>query len=59
MLSTILIITFISQVAATFVIASVGGFMGKTVAAHKKGRAGGMHQAGNLGGMGLGGGAGG
>lgn len=56
--STILIITFVSQVAATFVIAPVGGFMGKTVAADKKGRAGGMYQAGNLGGMGLGGGAG-
>ncbi len=54
----ILIIAFLSQVAATFVIAPVGGFMGKTVATHKKGRAGGMYQAGNLGGMGLGGGAG-
>ncbi len=51
-------IVFLSQVAATFVILPVGGFMAHTVAEEKKGRAGGWYQAGNLGGMGLGGGAG-
>ncbi len=47
-----------SQIAATFVVAPVGGFMAKTVLEKKKGRAGGWYQAGNLGGMGIGGGAG-
>ena len=51
-------IVLLSQIAATFVVAPVGGFMAKTVAEEKKGRAGGWYQAGNLGGMGLGGGAG-
>lgn len=51
-------IVFLSQVAATFVVGPVGGFMAKTVEDHKKGRAGGWYQAGNLGGMGMGGGAG-
>lgn len=51
-------IVLISQIAATFVVAPVGGFMAKTVAEDRKGRAGGWYQAGNLGGMGLGGGAG-
>jgi MFS family permease len=51
-------IVFLSQIAATFVVAPVGGFMAKTVADEKKGRAGGWYQAGNLGGMGIGGGAG-
>lgn len=49
---------FISQLAATFVVAPVGGFMAKTVTEEKKGRAGGWYQAGNLGGMGIGGGIG-
>ena len=52
------VIVFFSQIAATFVVAPVGGFMAKTVADEKKGRAGGWYQAGNLGGMGIGGGAG-
>lgn len=52
------IVVFLSQIAATFVVSPVGGFMAKTVAKEKKGRAGGYYQAGNLGGMGVGGGAG-
>ena len=51
-------IVLLSQIAATFVVAPVGGFMAKTVQEEKKGRAGGWYQAGNLGGMGIGGGAG-
>jgi len=51
-------IVFLSQIAATFVVAPVGGFMAKTITENKKGRAGGWYQAGNLGGVGLGGGAG-
>ncbi len=58
-LTTILTaIVFLSQIADTFVVAPVGGFMAKTVAEEKKGRAGGWFQAGNLGGTGAGGGAG-
>ncbi len=49
---------FISQIAANLIVAPVGGLMAKTVAAEKKGRAGGWYQAGNVGGEGLGGGAG-
>ena len=52
------VVVFISQVAATFVVSPVGGFMAKTIKAEEKGRAGGWYQAGNLGGMGAGGGAG-
>jgi MFS family permease len=52
------IIVFISQIAATFVVAPVGGFMARTVPENQKGRAGGWYQAGNLGGLGFGGGAG-
>lgn len=52
------ITVFLSQIAATLVLSPVGGFMAKTVAEERKGRAGGWFQAGNLGGMGLGGGAG-
>ena len=51
-------IVFLSQIAATFVVAPVGGFMAKTISENKKGRAAGWYQAGNIGGMGLGGGAG-
>ena len=51
-------IVFLSQFASTFVVNPVGGFMAKTVAVEKKGRAGGWYQAGNLGGTGIGGGAG-
>jgi MFS family permease len=52
------ILVLVSQVAATFVVAPVGGFMAKTIPDDKKGRAGGWFQAGNLGGVGIGGGAG-
>jgi PAT family beta-lactamase induction signal transducer AmpG len=52
------IIVLLSQVAATFVMAPLGGFMAKTIEEGKKGRAAGWFQAGNLGGMGIGGGAG-
>ena len=51
-------VVLFSQVAATFVVAPVGGFMAKTIAEEKKGRAAGWYQAGNAGGMGIGGGAG-
>lgn len=51
-------LVLLSQIAATFVVAPVGGFMAKTVMEDKKGRAGGWFQAGNLGGVGIGGGAG-
>jgi len=52
------IIVFVSQVASTFVVLPVGGFMAHRIAENKKGMAGGFYQAGNLGGVGLGGGAG-
>jgi MFS family permease len=52
------IIVLLSQVASTFVVSPVGGFMAKTIEVGKKGRAAGWYQAGNLGGMGIGGGAG-
>ncbi len=52
------IIVLLSQVAATFVVSPLGGFMAKTIEEGKKGRAAGWYQAGNLGGMGIGGGAG-
>lgn len=51
-------IAFLSQIAVTFVIVPIGGFMAKTIEEEKKGRAGGWNQAGNLGGMGIGGGGG-
>jgi MFS family permease len=57
-ISLIIGLTFISQVAATFIMAPVSAYMAKTVKQEKKGRAAGWFQAGNLGGMGLGGGAG-
>ncbi len=52
------VIVFISQVAATFILLPVGGFMANRIPENKKGSAGGWFQAGNLGGTGLGGGAG-
>ena len=52
------VIVLFSQIAATFVIAPVGGFMAKTIAEDKKGRASGWYQVGNTSGIGLGGGAG-
>lgn len=51
-------LVFISQVAATFVVSPVCGFMAMAIEEDEKGRAGGYFQAGNLGGMGLGGGIG-
>ena len=57
-ISIIIGLTFISQVAATFIMAPVSAYMAKTVRPEEKGRAAGWFQAGNLGGMGLGGGAG-
>lgn len=54
----IIAVTFISQVAATFIMAPVSAYMAKAVRYEQKGRAAGWFQAGNLGGMGLGGGAG-
>jgi MFS transporter, PAT family, beta-lactamase induction signal transducer AmpG len=52
------VIVFISQVAATFIMLPVGGFMAHRIKENRKGSAGGWFQAGNLGGTGLGGGAG-
>jgi MFS transporter, PAT family, beta-lactamase induction signal transducer AmpG len=52
------VIVFISQVAGTFIMLPVGGFMAHRISEDKKGSAGGWFQAGNLGGTGLGGGAG-
>ena len=52
------IIVFVSQVAATFVVLPVGGFMAHRIEETKKGMAAGWYQAGNLGGVGIGGGAG-
>ncbi len=54
----ITLITFLSQVAATFVVLPLGGLMANRVADDQKGRAAGWYQAGNLGGVGFGGGAG-
>lgn len=51
------LVVFVSQVAGTFVVLPLGGFMAKTVVPNKKGRAAGWFQAGNLGGS-IGGGAG-
>lgn len=54
----LIIMVFISQVAATFSVAPVGGMMAKVVDENQKGRTAGFYQAGNLGGIGIGGGAG-
>jgi MFS transporter, PAT family, beta-lactamase induction signal transducer AmpG len=51
-------IVFVSQVAATFMLLPVSGFMAKRIETNKKGKAGGWFQAGTLGGTGLGGGVG-
>jgi len=56
--AVLIAVVLLSQIAATFVVAPVGGFMVKTVEEEKKGRAGGWYQAGNLGGTGIGAGAG-
>jgi MFS family permease len=42
------IFVFISQVAANLIVPPVGGFMAKTIAEDRKGRAGGWYQAGNI-----------
>ncbi|UAY52484.1 MFS transporter [Ferruginibacter albus] len=52
------VLVFVSQVAGTFVMLPVGGFMANRIEAHHKGRASGWFQAGNVGGTGLGGGVG-
>ncbi len=52
------IIVFVSQVAATFTLLPVNGFMAKCIEEKKKGIASGWYQAGSLAGLGLGGGAG-
>lgn len=52
------LIVFISQVAATFLLLPVNGFMAKSIAEHEKGKASGWYQAGSLTGVGIGGGAG-
>ncbi len=51
-------VVFISQVAATFIILPVNGFMAKGIEENKKGKASGWYQAGSLAGTGFGGGAG-
>jgi PAT family beta-lactamase induction signal transducer AmpG len=51
-------IVFISQVAGTFTLLPINGFMAKRIEEHKKGKAAGWYQAGSLVGVGLGGGAG-
>jgi PAT family beta-lactamase induction signal transducer AmpG len=51
-------IVFISQVAGTFSLLPVNGFMAKRIAKNHKGSASGWYQAGSLVGVGIGGGAG-
>ncbi|MDB5210786.1 MAG: hypothetical protein JWQ30_1613 [Sediminibacterium sp.] len=51
-------LVFISQVAATFTLLPVNGFMAKRIEEQHKGKASGWYQAGSLAGVGLGGGAG-
>src|SRR5665213_1633796 len=52
------VIVFISQVAATFTLLPINGFIAKSIKDNKKGEASGWYQAGGLAGIGLGGGAG-
>src|SRR5665213_1720352 len=52
------IIVFISQVAGTFLVLPVNGFIAKSIKDNKKGEASGWYQAGGLAGIGFGGGAG-
>lgn len=52
------IIVFISQVAGTFMLLPVNGFMAKSINENEKGKASGWYQAGSLIGVGMGGGAG-
>lgn len=51
-------IVFLSQVAATFLLLPVSGFMAHSIEPNKKGKAAGWYQAGNLAGTGFGGGVG-
>lgn len=52
------IVVFVSQVAATFLVMPITGFMAKCVAPSEKGAAAGWYQGGSLAGVGLGGGVG-
>jgi len=52
------LIVFVSQVAGTFLLLPVTGFMAHSIEANKKGKAAGWFQAGCLAGLGFGGGAG-
>ncbi len=52
------LIVFVSQVAATFTVLPVNGFIAKSIKENKKGEASGWYQAGALVGVGFGGGAG-
>ena len=54
----ITIIVFISQVACTFMLLPVNGFMAKCIKENEKGKASGWYQAGSLVGVGAGGGVG-
>lgn len=55
--SLIMIVVFVSQVAATIIMAPCGGFMANCIQENKKGQASGFFQAGNMGGIGVGAGA--
>jgi PAT family beta-lactamase induction signal transducer AmpG len=52
------VIVFLSQVAATFILLPINGFMAQRIEENKKGKASGWYQAGSLAGMGLSGGIG-
>ena len=52
------LIVFVSQVAATFTVLPVNGFIAKSIKENKKGEASGWYQAGSLVGIGFGGGFG-
>lgn len=54
----ITLIVFVSQLAGTFMLLPVNGFMAKCIKETEKGKASGWYQAGSLVGVGLGGGAG-
>jgi len=54
----ITLIVFVSQVAGTFMLLPVNGFMAKCIKENQKGKASGWYQAGSLVGVGAGGGAG-
>jgi MFS family permease len=54
----LIVIVFISQIAANLIMIPVGGIMANRIEKDHKGRASGWFQAGNLGGVGLGGGVG-